>query len=166
MSTRPPHVIRIVFRPPSIVPHGRAVDTSSQRPQRDRDGTVGLLPLRDRLDARMVLEVEVDDLSLGRGHRLERDRLTVAGAKGENNHQDYIYQSIAARAFERHFSLADHVEVERATFENGLLHVDLARKVPEAMKPRRIEIGVGLGGGADAKTLEGKEPKTRAVKAA
>ncbi len=96
----------------------------------------------------------------------QQNRLTVAGAKGDNNHHDYIYQSIAARAFERHFSLADHVEVERATFENGLLHIDLVRKVPEAMKPRRIEIGVGPDGGADAKTLEGKEPKTRAAKAA
>ncbi len=96
----------------------------------------------------------------------QQNRLTVAGAKGDNNHQDYIYQSIAARAFERHFSLADHVEVERATFENGLLHIDLVRKVPEAMKPRRIEISVGHVAGMDAKALETKESKTRAVRAA
>jgi len=75
----------------------------------------------------------------------QQNRLTVTGAKGANGNgkQDYIFQSIAARPFERHFSLADHVEVEAATFDNGLLHIDLARKVPEAMKPRRIEIGAG-----------------------
>ena len=62
-----------------------------------------------------------------------QNRLTVTGAKGGNgNKQDYIFQSIAARSFERNFSLADHVEVEAATFDNGLLHIDLARKVPEA----------------------------------
>jgi molecular chaperone IbpA len=75
----------------------------------------------------------------------QQNRLTVTGSKRENGNgeQDYIYQSIAARPFERNFSLADHVEVERATFENGLLHIDLVRRVPEAMKPRRIEIGTG-----------------------
>ena len=70
-----------------------------------------------------------------------QNRLTVAAAKGENGKQDYIYQSIAARPFERKFSLADHVQVEGATFDNGLLHIDLVRRVPETMKPRRIEIG-------------------------
>ena len=54
-----------------------------------------------------------------------------------------IYQSIAARPFERRFSLADHVEVAGATCENGLLQIDLVRRVPEDMKPRRIGIGRG-----------------------
>jgi molecular chaperone IbpA len=88
-----------------------------------------------------------------------QNRLIVTGAKGDNGNgkQDYIYQSIAARPFERNFSLADHVEVEGATFDNGLLHIDLVRRVPEAMKPRRIEIGAG-----PAAVKE----KTRAIKAA
>ena len=64
----------------------------------------------------------------------------------------------AARPFERNFSLADHVEVEGATFDNGLLHIDLVRRVPEAMKPRRIEIGAGPA------TVKGNE--VRAIKAA
>jgi molecular chaperone IbpA len=90
----------------------------------------------------------------------QQNRLTVTGTKVENRNggQDYIYQSIAARPFERNFSLADHVEVEGATFDNGLLHVDLVRKVPEAMKPRRIEIGAG--------PVATKDANTRAIKAA
>jgi molecular chaperone IbpA len=54
-----------------------------------------------------------------------------------------LYQGIAARAFERRFQLADYVEVKGASLENGLLHVDLAREIPEAMKPRQIRIGAG-----------------------
>ena len=95
----------------------------------------------------------------------QQNRLTVTGTKGDNGKQDYIYQSIAARPFERHFSLADHVEVEGATFENGLLQVNLVRRVPEAMKPRRIEIGGGHGVGKDTKTLDADtgNAKTRAA---
>jgi molecular chaperone IbpA len=90
----------------------------------------------------------------------QQNRLTVAGSKGGNGNgkPDYIFQSIAARSFERNFSLADHVEVEGATFDNGLLHIDLVRKVPEAMKPRRIEIGAG--------PAPVKENQTKAIKAA
>ena len=54
-----------------------------------------------------------------------------------------LYQGIAARAFERVFQLAEHVEVRGALLENGLLHVDLVREVPEAKKPRQIAIGNG-----------------------
>ena len=52
-----------------------------------------------------------------------------------------LYRGIAARAFERRFQLADHVEVTGASLENGLLHIDLVREIPEAMKPRKIAIG-------------------------
>jgi hypothetical protein len=64
----------------------------------------------------------------------------VAGRYPVGPDQEFIYQGISERPFERRFSLADHLEVEQAAFENGLLHIDLVRKVPEAMKPRRIEI--------------------------
>jgi len=71
----------------------------------------------------------------------QQNLLTVAGRKAENpRSEDYIYQGISARAFERRFNLADYIEVEGADFENGLLQIDLTRKVPEAMKPRRIEV--------------------------
>lgn len=55
----------------------------------------------------------------------------------------YLFRGIAARNFERRFQLADHVSVTGASLVNGLLHVDLVREVPEAAKPRRIEIGTG-----------------------
>ncbi len=60
------------------------------------------------------------------------------------------------RAFEKRFSLADYVEVEGASFEDGLLHIDLVRRLPEAMKPRRIEVGVKTapGEGGNLKTIE------------
>jgi HSP20 family molecular chaperone IbpA len=88
----------------------------------------------------------------------QQNRLTVTGTKGDNGKEDYIYQSIAARPFERNFSLADHVEVEGATFDNGVLHIDLVRRVPEPMKPRRVEIGAG--------SATVRDTTTRAIKAA
>jgi molecular chaperone IbpA len=56
---------------------------------------------------------------------------------------EVLYQGIAARAFERRFQLADHVQVTGASLQNGLLHVDLVREIPEAQKPRQIPIGGG-----------------------
>lgn len=69
--------------------------------------------------------------------------LTVKGDRsddGENGSAEFLYRGIAKRAFERRFQLAEYVEVSGAKLENGLLHVDLVREIPEAMKPRRIEI--------------------------
>ena len=71
----------------------------------------------------------------------QQNLLTVAGRRADNPEHGYVYKGISARPFERRFSLADHVEGERARFEDRLLHIDLVRKVPEALKPRRIEIG-------------------------
>jgi molecular chaperone IbpA len=98
---------------------------------------------------------------------VHQNRLTVAGKKDPGNKEHYIFQSIATRGFERHFSLADHVEVEGAAFENGLLQIDLVRKVPEAMKPRRIEISAGHAAPRNAKTLGAKDAQAQpAIKAA
>src|SRR5271165_5969462 len=72
--------------------------------------------------------------------------LTVRGSKetsAKDEKRDMLYQGIAARAFERRFQLADHVVVTGATSENGLLHIDLVREVPEAQKPRVIAINGG-----------------------
>jgi molecular chaperone IbpA len=71
------------------------------------------------------------------------NRLAIRGDKQANDGEktrDVLYQGIAARTFERSFQLADHVEVKGASLENGLLHVDLVRELPEAMKPRSIPI--------------------------
>jgi molecular chaperone IbpA len=71
--------------------------------------------------------------------------LTIRGAKEnvEESKAETLYQGIAARAFERRFQLADHVQVTGAKLENGLLHVELVREIPEAQKPRQIPIGGG-----------------------
>lgn len=70
--------------------------------------------------------------------------LTIRGEKkAEPVKGEVLYQGIAARAFERVFQLADFVQVKGASLENGLLHVDLVREIPEAKKPRQIPIGSG-----------------------
>ncbi len=70
----------------------------------------------------------------------EQDVLTVEGRKAEKGEHQYLFQGISARPFRRVFNLADYVTVKGASFENGLLKIDLVQEVPEAMKPRRIEI--------------------------
>jgi molecular chaperone IbpA len=67
--------------------------------------------------------------------------LHIAARKsGEEGDRSYLHRGIATRAFERRFALADHVRVTGAVHEHGMLHVDLVRETPEALKPRRIEI--------------------------
>jgi molecular chaperone IbpA len=73
----------------------------------------------------------------------EQNMLTVEGRKAEKADHEYLYQGISGRPFRRQFNLADYVEVKGASFEDGLLQVDLVRELPEAMKPRRIEIKSG-----------------------
>jgi molecular chaperone IbpA len=73
----------------------------------------------------------------------EQNMLTVEGAKAEKPETEYLYQGISARPFRRVFNLADFVQVKGASFEGGLLKIDLVREVPEAMKPRRIAIETG-----------------------
>ena len=78
----------------------------------------------------------------------KENTLTVKGEKKtetEDKERAFLYRGIGARTFERRFQLADHVEVKRASLENGLLHVDLVREVPEAMKPRQVAINGGNG---------------------
>jgi len=75
---------------------------------------------------------------------VDQNKLTVSGHKAEDKtERQYLHQGIAARNFERRFQLADHVRVENAKLENGLLHIDLVRELPEAMKPRSIQINGG-----------------------
>ena len=79
------------------------------------------------------------------GIEVKGNALTLTGKKasaGETS-VEYLHQGIAARAFERRFQLADHVEVQGASMEHGLLHVSLKREIPEALKPRTIAINAG-----------------------
>jgi len=81
----------------------------------------------------------------------KENTLTIKGEKQTKDSGEVLYQGIAARAFERVFQLADYVQVKGATLENGLLHVDLVREIPEAKKPRQIRIGTG-----ETKVVEAK----------
>lgn len=90
----------------------------------------------------------------------QQNLLTVTGKRSEEDAGgDYLHHGIATRSFERRFQLADFIEAGNATFEHGLLTVGLKRVVPEAMKPRRIEIGDQL---ADNR-IEDPEDKARGV---
>lgn len=71
---------------------------------------------------------------------VEQNVLTLEGRKSEKEEKIYLHRGISARNVKRQFTLAEHVEVKGARFENGLLVVDLQREIPEAMKPRRIAI--------------------------
>jgi len=82
--------------------------------------------------------------------------LVVSARKAQDEaERTYLHRGIATRAFEKRFHLADHVRVTGATHENGMLHIDLMREVPEALKPRRIEIASDA-----ARAIEGETART------
>ena len=82
---------------------------------------------------------------------VKESALTVSGKRTEDDKRSYLHQGIAARAFERRFQLADHVEVSGAKLGHGLLHIELKRVIPDAKKPRRIEIAAAA---RPAQTIE------------
>lgn len=84
-----------------------------------------------------VAGFSADDLSVD-----VRDGAVIVAAQkaAEDEGRTYLHRGIATRAFERKFALADHVRVEGASHADGMLHIDLVREIPEALKPRRIEI--------------------------
>ena len=74
----------------------------------------------------------------------QQNVLIVSGRKNEESDEkgsDYIYRGIATRSFERRFALADHIQVKGADMKDGLLSIELKREIPEAMKPKKINIG-------------------------
>nr|WP_321456261.1 Hsp20 family protein [uncultured Cohaesibacter sp.] len=93
------------------------------------------------------------DLSI----EVKENSLKVTGEKvvdESEKDKEYLHRGIAARAFERQFQLADYMQVEGASMEHGLLHIDLKREIPEAMKPRQIEIR-SAGAETDPTVIEG-----------
>ena len=76
---------------------------------------------------------------------VKENALLISGRAKKEDEKAYLYRGIARRAFERRFQLADHIKVVGASLDNGLLHVDLAREIPETLKPRKIEIASGSG---------------------
>jgi molecular chaperone IbpA len=91
-----------------------------------------------------------DELSLTH----EPNLLVIEGRKSGEDERQYLHRGIAGRTFQRRFELADHVKVTGASLVNGLLTIDLKREIPEAVKPRRIEIGTGSNGFAAQPQLE------------
>lgn len=83
----------------------------------------------------------------------EQTLLTVEGRKAEKGSHQYLYQGISSRPFRRMFNLAEYVQVKGASFENGMLKIDLVREIPEAMKPRQIAISTG----GDHQQVENKQ---------
>ncbi|MGY3388028.1 molecular chaperone IbpA [Bradyrhizobium sp. USDA 3311] len=70
----------------------------------------------------------------------EQNVVTIEGNKTDKTEREFMYRGISTRAFKRQFNLADYVQVKNASFDNGLLKIELIREIPEAMKPRRIAI--------------------------
>ena len=98
------------------------------------------------------------DLSI----EVNENALTLRGEKKAEQSGEaaqVLYRGIAARSFERRFQLADHVEVKGAVLENGLLHVDLVRNLPEAKKPRHIPITTA----SEPKSIEGQVESAKAA---
>jgi len=87
---------------------------------------------------------------------VDQNVLIVSGrAEQKQDNGEYLYRGIAGRSFDRRFNLADYVEVKNASLDDGLLQIDLVRELPEAMKPRRIEINSGKAVGQDkVRTIE------------
>ena len=101
----------------------------------------------DENDYRITMAVAgftEDDLEI----TSEQNTLVISGRQSEEgDDRNFLYRGIAARKFQRSFVLAERVKVAAARLENGLLHVDLVREIPEAMKPRKISIASGKGNG-------------------
>lgn len=92
----------------------------------------------------------------------KENQLTVSGRGAAATSTDaapvtYLHRGIAERAFERRFQLADHIKVVGASLANGLLSIDLTREVPEAMKPRKIDITAGSSAPARTPVIDGKK---------
>jgi molecular chaperone IbpA len=92
-----------------------------------------------------------DELSV----EVKDSALVVAARKAKDETpRTYLHRGIATRAFERRFHLAEHIRVTGAVHENGMLHIDLTREVPEALTPRRIEIGRAAPSAIEARAVE------------
>jgi molecular chaperone IbpA len=85
----------------------------------------------------------------------EQNVVTIEGNKAEKAGREFLYRGISTRHFKRQFNLADYVQVKDATFDNGLLKIELVREIPEAMKPRRIAIN-GASAGDNVHQIEAK----------
>jgi molecular chaperone IbpA len=101
-------------------------------------------PYNIETDGENAYRVTVAAAGFGRDEldvTVENDTLAISGKKaGETESADYLHRGLAGRDFQLKFNLADHIKITGANLENGLLIIDLEREIPEALKPRQIEI--------------------------
>ena len=95
----------------------------------------------------------------------QQNVLVVAGKKREGDESNFIHRGIATRSFERRFALADHINVRSADLSEGLLSIELVREIPEAMKPRKIDIGGGANETLVTRSGQPKSASTQTVEA-
>src|SRR5215210_6903580 len=94
----------------------------------------------------------------------QQNVLLVTGRKAdetESRASEYVYRGIANRSFERRFALADHIQVRGADLKDGLLAIELVREIPEAMKPKKINIGSGSEQRSERSAIAGEQPASR-----
>jgi molecular chaperone IbpA len=134
--------------------------------QTTADGSAGYPPYNIERTGENAYRISVAVSGFGQGELsivAKENTLTIKGEKVANENvkekSEVLYRGIAARAFERVFQLADFVIVKNASLENGLLHVDLVREIPEAKKPRSIPISTGT---PSAPVIEGSADKAAA----
>jgi molecular chaperone IbpA len=95
----------------------------------------------------------------------QQNLLIVSGRRQDDDGSGFIHRGIATRSFERRFGLADHVKVQSADLNDGLLSIDLVREIPEAMRPRKIGIGGGSTPSLESNTQKMDSPATESVDA-
>ena len=118
-----------------------AFSTSPRSAQRGDRGQLSALQHRTAGEDRYQISLAVagfspDEISI----TAEQNVVTIEGSKTEKAEREFLYRGISTRHFKRQFNLADYVQVKNASFDNGLLKIELVREIPEAMKPRRIAI--------------------------
>lgn len=127
------------------------LETSAASPGQENYPPFDLIQLDDN-DYRIDLAVagfKRDEIDI----TAQQNVLVVSGRKRDEGEQNFIHRGIATRSFERRFALADHIQVRTADLKDGLLSVTLVREIPEAMKPRKIDIG----GSADRPVIGGDD---------
>jgi molecular chaperone IbpA len=109
-------------------------------------------PAEDRYQISLAIAgFSPDEISIS----AEQNGVTIEGSKTDKAGREFLYRGISTRHFKRQFNLADYVQVKNATFDSGLLKIELVREIPEAMKPRRIAIN-GASAADNVRQIEAK----------
>jgi molecular chaperone IbpA len=146
----------MTFRPCSDRPSGLIACSTSPRPPSGRRKRPTPYNIERLADDHYQITLAVagfssDEVSI----TAEQNVVTIEGGKAEKVEREFLHRGISTRHFKRQFNLADYVQVKNATFDNGLLKIELVREIPEAMKPRRIAIN-GASASGNVHQIEAK----------